>query len=92
MLGLGFALNFIVMGVNQGQMPVLWPSSVPWDSDGIHSVMTSASHLKFLADWLVIRGLGIASIGDLLEWTYGLTVIPALAAWVALVLKDYQEY
>lgn len=91
-LGLGYALNFIVMGTNHGQMPILCPPGFEIDpGDFIHCAMTHATHLKILADWLVIRGLGIASPGDIFEWAGGFAFIPGLSAWLALVLKDYND-
>jgi len=53
--------------------------------------MAHADHLKFLADWLVIRGLGIASIGDVFEWAYQATQFPAMIIWLTLILKDHQD-
>lgn len=82
------------MAANKGQMPVLAPggdNSIFDPSDLIHCAMTSATHLKFLADWIVIRDLGIASPGDFFEWAYQLSCFPALIAWITLVLKDYNE-
>jgi hypothetical protein len=90
--GLGFLSNALVMAANHGSMPVLLPAGLQLDPDDwIHSVMTSATHLKFLADWIVIRGFGIASPGDFGEWLYEVTFIPALAAWLGLVVRDHNE-
>lgn len=89
-LGLGFLSNAIVMAFNGAQMPVLLPGGmniIP-DDDLVHCAMTHATHLKFLADWIVINGLGIASPGDFLLWTWELTSLPALIAWITLILKD----
>lgn len=92
--GVGFTLNALVMAANKGQMPVILPggdASILDPSDLIHCAMTSTTHLKFLADWIVINGLGIASPGDFFEWAYEFTWFPALIAWITLVLKDYSE-
>lgn len=89
--GIGFCLNAIVMSANNGQMPVLFPGGCPADGlgdDFIHTCMTQATHIKFLADWVVIRHLGIASPGDFFEWFHEATFWPSLTAWVALVVSD----
>jgi len=92
--GIGFALNALVMAANSAQMPVLVPGNLCasdptfFGDDLIHSCMTSVTRLKFLADWIVIRGLGIASPGDFLEWLGDTTYWPAASAWVVLVLRD----
>lgn len=84
----GSALNLIVMGLNGAQMPVLMPKGTAIEPEDIfHTVMTSGTHLKFLADWLVI-GQGIASIGDMFIWGGEALFYPALLAWVILVIKD----
>ncbi len=91
-LGLGFLLNFVVMGVNNGWMPVQVPGCTGGEAlSQIHRCMAHADHLKFLADWLVIRGLGIASIGDVFEWAYQATQFPAMIIWLTLILKDHQD-
>jgi hypothetical protein len=92
-LGLGFLSNALVMAANGGQMPVLMPpgfGGIPAD-DWIHCVMTAQTHLKFLADWIVIRDMGIASPGDFLEWAYELSVTPLFVAWGALTLKKHHD-
>jgi hypothetical protein len=91
---LGYAMNALVCAVNHAAMPVL-PGYIPApaigaDSDTIHVAMTVHTHLKFLADWVVINGLGMGSPGDFLEWSLGYTQIPAAVAWVTLMLKDAQ--
>lgn len=87
---LGFVLNAIVMAANHGQMPVLIPGGCHVEDmdDLIHSCMTHASHLKFLADWIVVRHLGVASPGDFLEWFFDATYQAGLAAWAALMIRD----
>jgi hypothetical protein len=91
--GIGFAMNAIVMAANHGQMPVLWPGGCPQDGVSedvfpIHACMSAATHLKFLADWIVIRGLGVTSPGDFFEWLSDATLMPALYMWLALVIRD----
>ena len=87
---LGFAMNATVVALNHGQMPVQYPAgsqlglSGAINGDNLHTAMTSATHLKFLADWILINGLGIASPGDFLEWAHDVFATPCLAAWVAL--------
>ena len=88
---LGSALNLIVMAANHGQMPVLFPGSCSVDifsADIFHVCMTGATHLKFLSDWLVIKGLGVASIGDLLIWLSDAITTPALYLWGAMMVMD----
>ena len=68
---LGYTLNAIVMGVNHGRMPVLisgCDQSVFSPQDFIHTCMIPTTHLKFLADWIVVDQSKIASLGDFLEW------------------------
>jgi hypothetical protein len=99
-MSLGFTLNALVMAFNGGQMPVLWPggcdamraiqdmvTSLGGSSDPLHSCMTHATHLKFLADWIILKS-GVASPGDFLEWAYDYTHIPSVAIWVALTIKE----
>lgn len=84
----GFLLNAVAIAANGGQMPVLFPggcSHMP--DDVIHSCMTHATHLKVLCDWILLRDIGIASIGDFLEWGAGFAFIPSLVAWMVLVIK-----
>jgi hypothetical protein len=93
MFVIGCALNSLVMVVNKNQMPVLipgWHSELMNPDDLEHVAMTASTHLKFLADWILI-GRGIASLGDFFIWAYDATFIPALAAWAALVLRDKKE-
>jgi hypothetical protein len=90
------------MSANYGQMPVLMPNGcqVP-DHDGtlvsifsgygIHVCMTHASRLKFLADWVVINGLGVASPGDFLEWGSEAVWVACLVIWATLMIKDRHE-
>lgn len=94
MFALGFAMNAIVMAANHGQMPVLIPGgdcSMVDAEDIIHSCMNAGTHLKFLADWIVIRHLGVASPGDFLEWASDATFWPALFAWVMFMIRDHKN-
>ncbi len=91
--GLGALLNFLALAANGGQMPVLFPGGCAngFGDDIIHACMTSSSHLKFLADWIIINHLGAFSPGDLLLMLQEVTFRPALFAWVVLVVKDHQH-
>lgn len=86
---LGGAMNLIAIAANQGTMPVLWPAGCAlWEADILHSCMTKATHLKWMCDWLVLKGLGVASIGDLLVlWSEDIK-IPFLYVWIVLVIKE----
>lgn len=90
MFALGFSMNALVMAANHGQMPVLWPGGCPDVTDEsafpIHACMTAVSHLKWMADWVVIRGLGVASIGDFFEWAGEASMMPALFMWFGRTL------
>lgn len=87
---LGFFLNAVVVALNGGQMPVLFPGGCGnMSADDIHSCMTHATHLKFLADWILIRGIGVASPGDFLEWAAQFSFMPALVAWIVLIIKKF---
>lgn len=89
----GAAMNIIVMGLNHGQMPVNHAlcSSMLEPDDWKHACMTSATHLKVIADWLVINGMGVASIGDLLMWAGSATWNYSLIVWASLMIVDRQE-
>lgn len=91
----GFLLNAAVTAANGGQMPVLFPGGCPKDGFGdddiIHTCMTNASHLKFIADWIVINHFGIVSPGDFLEWAFAYTYVPAAVAWVTLQIKEHNK-
>jgi hypothetical protein len=90
----GFLSNALVMAANHGQMPVIVPGGhmeIFDPDDLIHCAMTAQTHLKFLADWIVIRDTGIASPGDFGEWLWEATFIPGLAAWFALLIKDHNQ-
>jgi hypothetical protein len=59
--------------------------------DFIHSCMTVGTHMKFLADWIVVRHSGIYSLGDFLELACDATFWPGLILWVGMVLRDYNK-
>jgi len=87
----GMAMNALVMALNGGQMPVLYPGgcgNYPDDADLIHVCMTHASHLKLLCDWIVVQ-MGIASPGDMLIFFGEYFSIPALFAWVMMIWHDH---
>ena len=92
MVAVGFFMNSIAVAVNGGQMPVLWPGGcaamLAIQDDGIHQCMTHATHLKFLCDWILWHGMGVASPGDFLELGQNAIQLPCLYAWIALVIKD----
>jgi hypothetical protein len=92
--GIGFALNALVMAFNGNQMPVLIPGGCrPGDFDGdtLHTCMTHLTKLRVLGDWIVIRSIGVASIGDFLEWFYAVTGVPGVIAWLTLNLVEAQK-
>ena len=101
--GVGFASNAIVMAANQGQMPVLVPGGCTnevkeelaseQEREGlqVHSCMTKETRLKILADWIVIRHVGVASPGDFFEWLGDKTFLPALIVFATLVFKKIFE-
>lgn len=97
MFGLGLGMNALVMAVNNNQMPVYMPGGCTLDifkDEGgfiIHTCMTKASHLKFLADWFILNRSGIASPGDFFIWAAEKALEPGLFAWLILVLNDYQS-
>ena len=58
---LGGFLNMLVCAVNKGMMPTIYPPEL----DGRHILMTDATNLNFLCDWIVCAQVMI-SIGDVL--------------------------
>lgn len=85
------ALNKIVMAFNGNQMPVLIPGGVcPENIGDLHSCMTSATHLKFLADWINVH-YGIMSIGDLFIGLGDITFLPGLIIWAVLMIVAYNK-
>ena len=95
LFGIGFALNAIVMAANGGQMPVLIPGgdcSLLGERDIIYSCMTHATHLKFLADWIVTpHPVQVASPGDYLERACEGTALPAFVVWMSLMIRDAND-
>lgn len=94
LFALGFAINALVMAVNHGQMPVLVPGGCsPSDmaDDLIHSCMVAGTHLKFMADWIVIRHLGVASPGDFFEWGGDAAFWPSLVLWIGFMIRDHNQ-
>ena len=98
LFAIGFLSNAIVMAANGGTMPVLtaggctedaiagYAEEVDREGMQVHSCMTKATRLKFLADWIVIRHLGVASPGDFFEWAFNLTFKPGLLIWCLLMI------
>ncbi len=92
--GIGFAMNLLAMTVNGGQMPVLISGGCvanEFRGDWIHRCMTPATHLKFLCDWIIIKSVGTASPGDLLEWFYQVTGTYGIVSWFVLTVNDLQK-
>jgi Family of unknown function (DUF5317) len=97
----GWGLNILATTVNRGTMPVHF-SQQYWDMwalagasikggdlvDDVHSVMKHSDHLKFLADWIQIRGIGTASIGDFFIYLGSTLQLPGLAAYIACIFED----
>ena len=83
----GFAMNAVCVAWNGGQMPVLAPNCSGQlfqdEAVQIHNCMVAAAHLKFLGDWILLRGRGWCSPGDLLEWFAEYTFYPGIIAWFA---------
>ena len=96
--GIGFLMNAVVMAVNGGMMPVLVSNCsngffTDEASVAIHSCMTSGSHLKFLADWIYVRGYGIvASPGDGLELLAELIWKPCLYILLGLFIFRHDAF
>jgi hypothetical protein len=88
---IGFGLNALVMAVNQNQMPVFIPNGCQPIADMIHSCMTPGTHLKFLADWIVLTDDLVASPGDLLVWFSEKSWYVTQIIWACLVIRDYSR-
>ena len=81
----GAGMNAIVMGVNNGQMPVLWPGGCErMPVDGLHVCMTAQTHLRVIADWIVMHN-GVASPGDMILYLSDMIWYPTIAAWALLM-------
>jgi hypothetical protein len=91
---LGAATNSIVMGVNDGMMPVQWPGGCGQVFDGIkdqyHTCLTHQTHLKVLADWIVINA-GVASPGDMFIYLGDWLWHPFLYGWIGMVLVRFAD-
>jgi Family of unknown function (DUF5317) len=97
---LGFTSNAIVMSANNGQMPVLVPGGCTEEireslageqmAEGlaVHTCMTKDSQLIFLADWIVIRHMGVVSLGDLCEWGAEMVFWPFMFLWAFAMISD----
>jgi|SRR5208337_3545785 len=97
--GIGFLMNAVVMALNGGSMPVQIHNCTPdifIDAEGpnaIHSCMVATSHLKFLADWIYIRGYEVvASPGDGLELFAELVWKPFLFMLLGLFIFRNDEF
>lgn len=94
---IGFAMNSIVIAANHGQMPVLFPGGGCPDisDDPVHVCMTASTHLKFLADWIMMvsRGelQGLYSPGDFVEMLGEFTMKPAFLIWFGAILSKIEE-
>lgn len=100
--GIGALLNVLVVSVNGGMMPVVVPN-YQWIEqatsgapllpgmiiDVKHVVMQHSDHLKFLADWIQIPGLGTASIGDGFLAVGDAIQSYCIGAWLALLWKKH---
>jgi hypothetical protein len=96
----GYFQNVLVITANQGTMPVHFPHAF-WSAvatsnlhvsagtlvDAVHRVMQPSDHLKWLADWIQLRGVGTASPGDMAIWLGETTKWPGIAAYLALVWR-----
>ena len=94
MFAIGFAMNAVVMAANHGQMPVLVPGGCFPDTmseDVIHSCMVAGTHLKFLADWIVVRHYGVFSPGDFFEMVFHETFWPSLVLWIGLIIDHFNK-
>lgn len=87
----GALLNQLVLAANNGQMPVQFPGGCTDDileslTGTVHACMTSASHLKFLSDWINLGRAGIYSPGDILL-IFGDTITgPLFWCWLTLAI------
>lgn len=89
---IGALLNQLVIAANKGMFPVLVPNCPIQTTDiEIHSCMTSASHLKFLADWLNFHD-GVYSPGDLLQMLADSIQGPCFWIWLSLIVWMAYQY
>lgn len=92
LFALGFAMNAVVIAANNGQMPVLMPGGkceLIDPEDIVHSCWAATIHLKFLADWILFRHVGIFSPGDFVLEAGGDSFWPAFWGWLVLIIKDH---
>lgn len=88
---LGMFLNKLVIAVNNGQMPVLFPGGCTDNLSQqlvgtIHTCMVSESHLKLLSDIINLHQAGIWSVGDVLLTFGDVLTGPFFWVWLALAL------
>ena len=90
--GLGYTMNVIVMAANHGMMPVALYNCGSIDFGKVHSCMTDATHLKWMADWINV-GQGeqvvLASLGDALEYLVESTWIYSVILWMVLAIERH---
>jgi len=89
LVAVGSALNMVVIAANGGRMPVasaLAGSLVQRGHIGQYVVMTSGTHLNWIADWISLRGL--IGWGPLEAYSPGdLIVALGIAAVIALAMR-----
>lgn len=102
--GIGTFLNFLVVTVNSGVMPVsvkalkiagmeylLKPGAFDWNIR--HSILDTSTHLKFLGDIIPVPGFGkfmpeVASIGDVMLAVGVFIIIQLYMCRPATVVKE----
>ncbi len=82
----GAGLNQLACVANGGAMPVLWNSMNKWSPDPEHVIMTSATHLKILCDWIGLKEAGVWSPGDILLAGADSIIGPCFWLWMAFIL------
>jgi hypothetical protein len=87
----GAALNQLVLVANNGQMPVLFPGGCNADireglAGSVHTCLESATHLKFLIDFINLGRMGIWSLGDVLITIGDALSGPLFWCWLTLAL------
>jgi hypothetical protein len=86
----GFFLNGVTAAVNGGRMPAFMSPCEFDPMDWMHTCFSKATHLRILADWIYM-GKGYESVGDIFENLYELTFLPALVAWIALMIRGAND-
>ena len=92
--GLGYSMNVIVMAANHGTMPVYLWNCGGIDFGKVHSCMTSATHLKWMADWINVgtgESITLASLGDGLEFLVESTWVYCVIIWMFLVIEKHHR-